>query len=191
MNEKMMKLKFETERLKSGPLTYDINQPPDIFDLLDDPEYEFKDPVRGELTLRLVSSTVLLSGSLSTFATGPCARCLEPLRIPLRTTFMLTYMTDERLLKPDEFPELVSDSTFWYDGEMIYPAENLRELLLLELPTIPACQLQPGDICPIRNVQVHPLVFGPQEDEEVPETEDDNSLKAQLRRLKKEQDEQR
>lgn len=183
-------LKFETERLKTGPQTHNLQLEPKALDLADDPEYRFEDPVHLDITLRLVGDTVLLNGAVRTVGTAPCARCLEPLRVVLSANLAITYMQDERLRQPDKYPELVDDDVHWYDGELIYPAEQIRELLLLELPLVPACELQPGDVCPVRNVAVKPLVFGPTEESEAAAEPADDSLAAKLRRLRGEMGEQ-
>ncbi len=186
--------KIEAERLRHGPMDFVLAEDPKVFDLQDDPEYRFEDPVRGAIRAQMVGSdTVLVTGTVHTVAGVACARCLEPLRLTLRADVHVTFMMDERLLDPVAFPELHEDPVFWYDGEMVYPAEALRELLLLELPTVAACELEPGDICPIRNVKVGPMTFGPNSPagrlstgEE--EFEDDQSFKGQMRRLREQLD---
>ncbi|CAN5438659.1 hypothetical protein BH09SUM1_BH09SUM1_32750 [soil metagenome] len=186
MPAKPQRLKIEAERLKAGAMTYELQEPPVALDLLEDPEYVFDDPITGTLEARIVGDTVLLRGTIKTFATSPCGRCLETIRIPLIAHVTLTYMTDERLKDPDRFPDFADDSSYWYDGEIIFPGEQLRENLLLELPSVPACELEPGDICPIRGVRMTPPVFGPSDDEvAAKDEEDENSLKAQLKRMKK------
>jgi uncharacterized metal-binding protein YceD (DUF177 family) len=186
MKPTLKKLRFEVLRLKTGAQTYEQEDSPAIYDLQNDPEYTFDEPVRIALTLRLIGSTVIMTGTVSTVATAPCARCLESIRIPLNAKVSLAFMTDERLLDRERYPELIDDGSLWYDGEAIYPAEELRELLLLELPQIPACELEPGDICPVRNVKITPRVFGPAEEfEEEKAAAEEGSLSAQLRKLRK------
>lgn len=184
MTPKPHKFRFETERLKTGPITYDVAEPPALFDLTDDPEYVFDEPVTGTLTLRLAGTTVLMSGFLRTVAKSPCARCLEPLRVSLRAEVQLTYMDDPRLLDAKTYPELVDDDAHWYDGEMVYPAEQLRELLLLELPPIAACELEKGDVCPIRNVKVVTPTFG-EADAEAAKAVDETSFAGKLKKVRK------
>ena len=187
MAKKKYRLKFEAERLKEGPITHEIDVPPDVLDLTDDPEYTFKENVTGAITAQLVGQSVLLTGSVKTFAEVPCARCLVDLRFPLQSDLTLVYMQDERLLDPVKYPELYEEHTFYYDGDVVYPAEQLRELLLLQLPTVPHCELEDGDFCPVRQVRIEPMVFGPDEKEaeKAEEKPDDKSLSAQLKRLRK------
>ena len=182
---KTSRLKFETERLKSGPITYDLSEAPATFDLLDDPDYVFDERIQLHLTLTLIGQTVLMRGTISTIAKSPCSRCLEPLRVALHAEISATFMQDERLLDPQKYPELVDDDTHWFDGESIYPAEQLRELLLLELPPNPGCELDDNNVCPIRNVKIGPRVFGGEEAESPPVSADENSFAAQLKKLRR------
>jgi uncharacterized metal-binding protein YceD (DUF177 family) len=182
-------LKFETERLKAGPQTHVVDVGPAVLEIVDDPEYQFNDPVHVELTLRMVGADgVLATGEVSTVAEAPCARCLDNLRVPIRAKITLLYQTDERLKSPDKYPELFDDNSFWFDGDFVEPAEQLRELLLLELPPTPSCELDEGDRCPISGKVHKPLVFGADEVEVKVEDPDDNSLGAQLRRMRKQKE---
>ncbi|MCC6547847.1 DUF177 domain-containing protein [Candidatus Sumerlaeota bacterium] len=184
-NTKTSRLKFETERLKSGPITYDIVEAAHTFDLLKDPDFVFDEPFQLHLTLSMIGQTVLMRGTIATIAKSPCSRCLEPLRVALHAEVSITFMQDERLLDTAKYPELIDDDTHWYDGESIYPAEQLRELLLLELPPNPGCELDDNDICPIRNVKVEPQVFGAAEADAPAAATDENSFAAQLRKLRR------
>jgi len=180
-------LKFDTERLKDGPLSVELSDPSSVDDLEDDPEYVFPDPVRLSVTLRLVGTTVLVNGTIETNARAECARCLEPVAIPLRAAVTIAFMADERLLVSEQNPEPVDDDSFYYNGEVVYPAEALRELLLLELPVVPACTLSANDICPVRKVKVEPLQFGSAAAHEPEDpAEDPDSLAAKLKRVRKE-----
>ncbi|MBI1289950.1 hypothetical protein GC173_01730 [bacterium] len=181
-------LKFETERLKDGPQSHALEVAPEILEIVDDPEYTFSDPVRVELTLRMVGQeSVLITGDIYTVAQAPCSRCLDNLRVPVRAKVTLLYQTDERLKSPEKYPELFDDNSFWFDGESVEPAEQLRELLLLELPPFPACELDEDDKCPISGKVHKALQFGDAEPASA-EDPDDNSLGAQLRRMRKKED---
>lgn len=190
MSSKNARLKFETERLKDGPILYELDVLPEILELVDDPEYTFNEPVTGRLTVQLAGTTVLITGSVKTFATAPCARCLHELRVPLQADVTIVFMQDERLLDTVRYPELVDDNTHWYDGMVVHPGPQLRELLLLQLPTVSACELEPGDICPIRHVKLEPMVFGPADadepEEPAPQPVEGESFAEKMKRLRRE-----
>lgn len=184
MAAKPPRFRFETERLKTGPMSYEISQAPGVFDLLEDPEYRFEDPITGTLKLTLVGDTVVMQGAIATVATACCGRCLETIRIPLRAEVVLAFIHDERLLDREAHPELDEENTHYFDGECVYPMEQLRELLLLELPLIPACELDPGDLCPVSGKQMGTRVFGPAE-EKTGREEAGNTLHDQVEELRR------
>ena len=179
-------LRFEVERLKTGPITHELTLTAEELELVDDPEYQFNEPVTAQITAQLAGTTVLLMGHIATTAQAPCARCLENLRVPLRAELTLVYMDDERLKKPGS--DFEDDNTFWYDGDCVYPTEQLRECLLLQLPSNTACELEGERHCPIRNVDLPPMVFGDdspaEEEKDAPVDKADTSLAAQMRRLR-------
>ena len=190
LTSKNVRLKFETERLKDGPIVHELDVHPELLELVDDPEYNFKEPVTGRLSVQLAGTTVLITGFIKTFATAPCARCLHELRVPLQTDVTIVFMQDERLLDSARYPELVDDNTHWYDGMVVHPGPQLRELLLLQLPTVSACELEPGDICPIRHVKLEPMVFGPADTEPeapaAPAPGETESFADKMKRLRRE-----
>lgn len=186
MKNKKNRFQFETDRLKDGPVTYEISREPGEFDLLDDPEYRFVDPITGSLKLTLAGDTVVMQGEIRTVATAPCARCLDDIRLPLSAAVTLAFINDERLLDRESEYALEEENSFYFDGEIIYPMEALRELLLLELPVVPACQLDEGDVCPFSGKKMGGVVFG--EPDERPRTvneEAGNSLREQMEQLRR------
>lgn len=191
MQKNKPRFQFETDRLKDGPVTYEISRDPAEFDLLEDPEYKFLDPITGTLKLTLAGDTVVMQGEVRTVATAPCARCLESIRLPLTAGVTLAYMNDERLLDRESEYAISEENTFYFDGEMVYPMEQLRELLLLELPVVPSCQLDPGDICPVTGRKMGGLVFGDDSPGAEPpasggeDGEPGNTMREQMERLRR------
>ncbi len=183
MPKKNARLKFETERLKSGPLDYEISCEPDVLDLTEDEQFSFVDPVVLNVKLTLISETVLMRGRLSTVGEATCSRCLDPVRIPFNVDVNLVYMQDDRLKHPDKHPELAEENSYYYDGEIVYPAEQLRELLMLELPQFPVCEDEPGRTCRNAALKVQPMQFGETHSEQ--DQESDDSFAAQLKKLRK------
>jgi uncharacterized protein len=184
-NDQHHPMKFVTERLKDGPVTYPINETPATFDLLEDPEYRFEEPVTGQIRLTLVGDTVVLQGHVATRARTACARCLNDIGVFLRAELTLAFMHDPALLDPARDPEQFDENTYYFDGEAIYPMEAMREVLLLELPMVAACELEPGDICPITGEKAGSRFFGPTEEKPVVEGKPGDSLADQMRRLRR------
>ncbi|MBI5154073.1 hypothetical protein HZA57_02455, partial [Candidatus Poribacteria bacterium] len=73
-------LRLEIERLRHQPVELEFSLPPAEFDLTDDPQFRFEQPVTGRFEARMAGNdTVILTGKIATVACCDCVRCLEPL----------------------------------------------------------------------------------------------------------------
>lgn len=142
-----MSLIVQIRDLKEYPVVLEINHSPAFFELEDD-EYSFKENVSGEVTFTLVENTVLSRGWLRTKVHTHCVRCLEEFVVNLDVKVELTYSNDPKLLEvPGEFDAL-ADIINYFDGEIIEPKNELRELIMLELPPLPLCREDCKGLCP-------------------------------------------
>ncbi len=103
----------------------------------------------GALEVRASKSgaDVVIHGSLDAELTVPCARCLEPAKLPIHTEISVLFVPASQLKgKEDGEDELTDEEadTFAYDGETVILDELVRDELLLEVPMIPLC----SDACP-------------------------------------------
>ncbi|MEQ8822438.1 MAG: YceD family protein [Sumerlaeia bacterium] len=153
-------LRIEVDRALHEPVQLTFDVPPADFELTDDPEFEFHDPVVGDITAKKVGAdSLLVSGTVRTVASAGCVRCLHALRLPVNLSVNLIFTrepADPREMEGD-------DETNFFTGEYIYPAERLREELILALPHLPACELEDSNFCPIRQERIPPMSFGAEE----------------------------
>src|SRR5215207_3097380 len=108
----------------------------------------------GELAVRASKSghDVVVHGTLEAELTIPCARCLEPARLPIHSKISVLY-APASALKPasgEELPDEEAD-TFSYEGETVVLDDLVRDELLLEIPMIPLCSedcagMSPGSL---------------------------------------------
>jgi uncharacterized protein len=103
----------------------------------------------GKLAVRASKSgaDVVVHGSLEADLTIPCARCLEPARLPIHTEISVLFVPASQLAgKEDGEDELTDEEadTLSYDGETVVLDDLVRDELLLEVPMIPLC----SDECP-------------------------------------------
>lgn len=155
-------LKIEIERLMKGPLEVDFELTPAEFDLLDDPEFTFDQPVTGNFTAQLVGDdNILVSGRMETEATAACVRCLEPMRVPLDVSFQFAFLPQRDERPRDDDPD--DDEKLYYDKGIAHPRERLREELMLALPYLPKCELNAEGVCPVsgKEMEQGPMTFGP------------------------------
>ena len=152
--------RIEAEQLRQGPVTFAVDVAPKALGIEDEEMFRFEEHIVGELTAMIATQTVMIRGELRTKVTADCARCLDPIRVPMRVKVELSYIHDPRMLQLDRYPELFGEDTAYFDGEVVAPAPELRELLLLELPPFPACELEPDQTCPISRRDMSNRTFG-------------------------------
>lgn len=140
-------MKVDALKLLDGPIVVELDEGVDVLGVEDDPVYEFLEGLSGRLVFtRMLDSQVLLRGILSTRVRAHCVRCLEPVELPLESDVTLLYAHDPDLLDESRRADLPED-LLYFDGHIIDPMEDLRELLLLELPSYPTCDLVAGHAC--------------------------------------------
>ncbi|HVJ94255.1 MAG TPA: DUF177 domain-containing protein [Labilithrix sp.] len=104
----------------------------------------------GALVVRASKSghDVVVHGTLDAELTIPCARCLEPARLSVRSKISVLYVPASRLSsgKGDGDNELSDEEadTLPFDGETVNLDDLVRDELVLEVPMIPLC----SDACP-------------------------------------------
>jgi uncharacterized protein len=136
-------LRIEIETLKKGPVVCDIHLSPEYltWDIEEKLELE---PATGTVTFRLKGENVHAEGALHSALHGTCARCLEETSLPLDAPVALVFWPHEKRSEREtaEFEVDEPDSAY-YNKHAVMPEEDLRELLLLEVPPILVC----GDAC--------------------------------------------
>jgi len=153
-------LKIDALKLIDGPIAVELDESVHVLEVEDDPVYQFLEGMRGRVVFtRMADGQVLVRGTLITEVRAACVRCLEPVDVELTTKVTLVYANEPDLLDANrrlEYP----DEMLYYDGHVIEPLSDLRELLLLELPPYPNCSLVRGQICLREGLQAAPIAFG-------------------------------
>ena len=142
-------MKLDVRDLREGPVTLTVNSNPESLEMSDDDEFRFQNPVTGQVQFHLVGSKVLAKGEISTLATANCVRCLTEVDIPITGNLDAIYENDPELLKPEA--KIIGNadlSVVWFDGEHISPESEIRESIMLELPSVPICSETCKGLCP-------------------------------------------
>jgi uncharacterized protein len=99
----------------------------------------------GELDVRLSKSNndVVVHGRLTAKLRAPCARCLEPVMLPVDQAVSVLMVPAAKLKDAAageyEFNTDEAD-TLPYDGETVVLDDLVRDELVLEIPMIPLCR---------------------------------------------------
>jgi uncharacterized protein len=120
---------FSVSALEKAPVTLQGEEPPEFLELAEDDIFAAASPVCYDLTARLVSGGILVTGSVSTSVSGICGRCLHPAECDVAA---------------DEI-ELFMEAG---DAEEIDISSDIRAELLLELPMNMLCSEDCQGICP-------------------------------------------
>ena len=182
-------LRIEVERARHETVELKFEIPAASLELTDDPEFEFPGPVKGHLKAHMIGGeSVHVRGEIATEARATCVRCLEVVPFPLKAAIDLMFFPEPSAFDRKRFAELEEDEKLYYAGDFLHPGDQLREELLLNLPFLPSCELQPGDICAVTGRKVRLLQDAPSvsaAEEKAPPRETGNSLAAQLARIRK------
>lgn len=104
----------------------------------------------GTLAVRASKSghDVVVHGTLDAELTIPCARCLEPAKLPIHSDISVLYVPASRLAtaRADGERELADEEadTLPFEGETVVLDDLVRDELVLEIPMIPLC----SEACP-------------------------------------------
>ena len=108
-------------------------------------EYVFDEPLSYAVTFTNTGDAILVSGTVEGTARTACARCLEPVEIPLAGSvegyFLLADDGAPEGMEADEFDVLPADKVI--DLEPLIVAA-----LLVEVPLVPLCSQDCKGICP-------------------------------------------
>ena len=111
--------------------------------------YRIVAPVHVDVDIHKDKDRFRLAGTVRTELELECGRCLEPLRIPIESTFDLRYLPESESSGEDEREVAEGDlDTSFYRNDQIDLNEVLREQFYLALPMKPLCGEECGGLCP-------------------------------------------
>jgi uncharacterized protein len=98
----------------------------------------------GLLAVRASKSghDIVVHGKLDATLAIPCARCLEPTKLPVHSEISVLYVPASRLGRAEGNESELSDeeaNTLPFDGETVVLDDLVRDELVLEIPMIPLC----------------------------------------------------
>jgi uncharacterized protein len=140
-------MKIDVQNLHSGPITITLNHTPRRFDLAGE-DYDVIDNIQGELTFSLIRDKVLMQGFLQTRIRMNCVRCLEPVDIEIKKDVTLYYIHESEGKGKEDVLNLEEIEASYYQGLVIIPDVDIREMILVELPDYPYCRESCKGLCP-------------------------------------------
>ena len=105
--------------------------------------------LEAEGSAELVGLDIRLQGHLDTTVEVTCARCLDPIRVPLSLDFDLFYQPVQTIAREGEEEVTGADLEIgFYQGNGLMLEEALKEQILLALPMRSLCRPDCQGLCP-------------------------------------------
>ncbi len=106
-------------------------------------------PLEVSAVAELVGEDICVRGSFQTLVEAVCDRCLEPVTLPVKREFDLTYRPVSTIAREEEM-EVPKDEleVGFYHGEGIQLTDILVEQIILEFPMKVICRDDCRGLCP-------------------------------------------
>ena len=112
------------------------------------PEAEWPGPIRAEWSLDRANEQVTVRGTIRALARFECVRCLLAFDQPVEAELLLHADRSGASRHADE-DDLGRDHEMkFHDGRHLELGEDVREVLLLEIPMTPRCREDCRGLCP-------------------------------------------
>ena len=106
-------------------------------------EAKFTNPLSCTVTLfRQEDDNIYVTADITTMLLMECRRCVNPFEVDITTTLNLLFSIG------DESSEQEEDGERYYDGEALNISEDVRQALVLEIPSWPLCSETCKGLCP-------------------------------------------
>src|ERR1700728_483067 len=149
-------MEFKVVELEREPIEFDLELPPGDVDLGEEAEQVGPLATEGRAEVlhehrgpKDIVADIRLKGSFAGKFQVPCARCVEPVEIPLSAEFDLIFRPSEADSEPLErsitAPETGSG---YYQKDSLLLEDVLREQVLLTLPVRTLCKPDCKGLCP-------------------------------------------
>ncbi|HEY1902254.1 MAG TPA: DUF177 domain-containing protein [Terracidiphilus sp.] len=149
-------MEFKVVELEREPIDFDLELPPGAVDLGEEAQQIGQLATAGRVEVlhehrgpKDIVADIRLKGSFSGNFQVPCARCVEPVEIPLSAEFDLIFRPAQADSEPLERSITAPETEIGYylkDGLLL--EDVLREQVLLSLPVRTLCKPDCKGLCP-------------------------------------------
>lgn len=140
--------RIDVRKLGGEKTGFRWSEPPESLGL--GAEDGFSSPIEIEVTARRIGTgeEVMVEGSLSGRVRAECVRCLEGTERDVRAEVAIEYREGHPPEGKDESVGNGETDMGWYRPPFIDLADDLRQVLLLEVPSYPVCREDCRGLCP-------------------------------------------
>jgi uncharacterized protein len=166
-------MEFKVSELEREPIEFDLQLPPGAVELGDEAEQRGNLATSGLAEVihehrgpKDIVADIRLRGRFAGRFQVPCARCVEPVEIPLESDFDLIFRPAVADSEPTERSITAPETEIgYYQKDSLLLEDVLREQVLLSLPVRTLCKPDCKGLCPRcgqnRNSQVCSCDEGP------------------------------
>ncbi len=175
-------MKIEVQNLMSGPETVVLDHRPKYFSL-EGEDYEVLDNITGSITFSLMGDRVFMKGHLCVRLRVTCVTCLVPVDVSVDKDVCVLYVPSKAATESELHFSPEEDDVAYYQGKVIIPDDDIRDLILIDLPEYPRCREDCRGLCPRCGANLNEKDCGcpPMEDVPVVEPVADTSWKDHIR----------
>lgn len=125
-------IKFSVSRVEKEPVFLEGSESPEFWALPEDDPYTGVSPVEYSLTVKSVSGSILVSGTVSGKVAASCGRCLQEFELEILNDDIELYYAKEDIRE-----------------EEMDISDDIRDELLIGLPMNPLCKDECLGLCPV------------------------------------------
>ena len=114
---------------------------------LDVPGYSVTEPLHFSGRAVKTEDDVFVEGTLSGNISAQCSRCLESVQMPLELDLNVMYVPGEKLPEEEGITVEPESNAAYYVGDTIDLLQELRDLLLVNLPIKVVCREDCKGLC--------------------------------------------
>ncbi|HEX4283826.1 MAG TPA: DUF177 domain-containing protein [Terracidiphilus sp.] len=149
-------MEFKVSELEKEPIEFDLQLKPGAVDYGPEAEQEGALATSGQAEVihehrgpREIVADIRLRGRFAGAFRVPCARCVEPVQIPLEAEFDLIFRPAEVDADAPERSITAPETEIgYYQGDSLLLEDVLREQVLLSLPARTLCKPDCKGLCP-------------------------------------------
>lgn len=149
-------MEFKIVELEREPVEFNLELKPGAIDFGEEAEQVGELDTSGQAEVihehrgpREIVADIRLKGRFEGRFEVPCARCIEPVEIPLEAAFDLIFRPIGADVDPPERSITASETEIgYYQGDSLLLEDVLREQVLLSLPARTLCKPDCKGLCP-------------------------------------------
>jgi uncharacterized protein len=149
-------MEFKVSDLEQEPIEFDLELAPGAVDLGGEAEQKGKLATAGQAEVlhehrgpKDIVADIRLKGRFRVTVETPCARCVEPVEIPLGADFDLIFRPADADAEALERSITAPETEIgYYQGDSLLLEDVLREQVLLSLPARTLCKPDCKGLCP-------------------------------------------